>query len=365
MGATGWRLTLEPSADLVAWSLLRADDLPRDDVQVWSGLIHDASSLRNLAADATRGAAPLLMDPTTEARVAGELGAGLLPPALQRGLVAGSGEALLTICTRGWLAGVPWDALAVGEDGARLVQTCRLMGGLAPGLLPGDAAPNPPEPVSDHPAGLWLIDPGPPDGPWPPLYASGYPESVTKLIPLGARLLPDGLTFSPEDFAKVLQGGASSHLIYLGHIGSTSDSPAGVGLVLSGSGGAELLTAHAWLRQPNHWPAPERVALLGCGSDDSAPLEQTGLVTAALNAGASVVTGTRWPLPNDRGTIRILTAVSEAFGEQSVLSAMHRWQCSELETWRRSGDPHASPLYWSAPVTYDRTLLTAARRTAV
>ena len=204
---------------------------------------------------------------------------------------------------------------------------------------------------------LWLVDPGPPDGPWPPLYPFGYPAEVTALPRANDTILPDGAPFTPDDLAECLAGRRWGSLVYFGHIGTKSDLPAGVGLVFSGPTGPELLTAHAWLRDPARWPAPPRVALLGCGSDDSGALEQSGLMAAALNAGASVVIGTRWPLANTPGAIRLLQATSTALAEPSVVDAIRRWQCAELDLWRSTGDPSSSPLYWSSPVTYDKTLL--------
>jgi hypothetical protein len=355
MAAVGWRLTLEPCADLIAWSLLRAEGSPGARVAAWSGLIEDCSRLRAVAAAAVGGAAPALADPQAEAAVARELGDALLPPALQRELLATRTPPLLTICTRGWLSRVPWDALAVGRDGARLVQTCLVLGGLPPGIT---AARNTPAaPFRDRGRGVWVVDPGPPEGRWPPLYPSGYPGEVVAMVPATDRLLPDGLGLDQEDLAAELRNAPWDRLVYFGHIGSRSDSPAGAGLVLSCSDGPELLTAHAWLREPERWPAPQRVALLGCASDDTDSPEQTGLVTAAMNAGASVVVATRWALPNRPGAPRLLRAVSAALAEDLVLDPVRSWQCAELASWRATGDPDSSPLYWASPVVYDSALL--------
>lgn len=352
MGSVGWRLTLEPCRDLVAWSLLRAEADAGTDVQAWSGLIEDAAGLRAIALSAVTGG---MLDPVSEAEAARTLGGELLPPVLQKALLGASQVHLLTLCTRGWLSQVPWDALAIGQDGARLVQKCVLLGGLPPGLV---ESPDHDDLVPEAGPGLWVVDPGPPDGRWSSLYPAGYPAAVTKSVPADDQLLPDGLAFTADDLSRALGARPWARWVYFGHVANQTGLPAGVGLVLSGNDGPDLLTAHRLLRNPERWPMPGRVALLGCGSDDSSLSEQTGLVTAAMRAGADVVTATRWPLVNSEGATRLLAAVSAALLEPSVLSAVRRWQCAELEHWRSSGDPNSSPLYWASAITYDRHLLT-------
>lgn len=351
MSPVGWRLTVEPCRNLVAWSLLRAADAEAE-VRAWSGLIEDASHLREVARCALDGA---LLDPAGEAAAARALGGELLPAVLQKELLAAREPQLVTIAARGWLAQVAWDALAIGQDGARLVQRALVLGGLPAGLtedpLPAGIAP------SGEP-GLWLVDPGPPDGRWPPLYPAGYPAAVAACPPAGDLLVPDGLAFSAADFAAALDSRRWSRLVYFGHIANPVGTPAGVGLVLAGPDGVDQLTAHRWLRTPERWPMPRRVALLGCGSDDSSLAEQSGLVTAAMKAGAALVTATRWPLANTGGAVRLLAAVSAALLEPDVLASVHAWQCAELERWRSTGDADSSPLYWASAVSYDRQLLT-------
>lgn len=358
MGSVGWRLTLEPCLDLVAWSLLRAEAGAEAEVQAWSGLVADAARLRATVRRALDGA---LLDPVAEVEVARELGGELLPAVLQRALLAADEPPLVTICTRGWLSQVAWDALAIGQDGARLVQQAVVLGGLPAGLVEGPPAD---ETLSFTDPGLWVIDPGPPDGRWQPLYPAGYPATITACVPATDQLVPDGLPFAADDLAAALASQRWARLVYFGHIANPAGVPAGVGLVLGGADGADLLTAHRWLRSPERWPMPSRVALLGCGSDDSGLAEQTGLVTAAMNAGAAFVTATRWPLANTKGAIRLLSAVSAALLEPSVLTAMRAWQDAELERWRSTGDPDSSPLYWAAAVSYDRHLLATGVRHA-
>lgn len=352
MSAVGWRLTLEPCADLVAWSLLRREPASAG-VQVWAGLIEDGSRARELTMLLTSGPDPGLADPVQEALGARELGFALLPQVLRRGLEDASSLQTLTICSRGWLARVPWDALAVNQDGRRVVETSVLLGGLAAGLLEGRVAPDRPEGVGS----LWVVDPGPPEGAWRPLFPSGYPDELAAAIRPGDSLVPSGLPFDAADLSRALTEQPWARFIYLGHIGARSESPAATGLVLTGPGGPALLTAHEWLRDPSRWPAPAKVALLGCGSDDAGHQEHSGLITAALNAGAGLVTGTRWSMANREGVLRLVAGVSDAFEARSPLHALRAWQLGELDRWRQTGDPAASPAFWSALVSYDRGLL--------
>lgn len=356
MAIVGWRLTLEPCADLVAWSLLRTGVGP--EVTAWSGLIEDAVPAREVARRLLVGSGRGDPDPATEADAARSLGSTLLPIELCRGLTAGTRPATLTICVRGWPASVPWQALVVDGADERLVERCVVLGGLAPGLLaeePGDHRTARGPGVDD--SQLWVVDPGPPEGSWPPLFPAGYPGEVTSLIGGGDRLVPDGAQFSRTELAGELIDRRWAGLVYLGHIGARESSPAATGLVLAGQSGADLLTAHDWLREPRRWPMPPRVALLGCGSDDAAALEHSGLVTAALKAGAGLVTATRWPLANGPGALRAFAAVANAHSVPAVHHALRDWQLGELDRWRRSAAPACSPHYWSSLVTYDRGLL--------
>lgn len=352
MRGPGLRLTVEPAGTMVAWSLLRVDD-EQPQGEVWSGLMPDAAAVRPLVeSDDTRGHA--LVDPLREADLARRLGAALLPAALRDALLTPGGTPLLTVLARGWLAQVPWDALAVGWDGARVIERAVTLAGLPPGIV-DDIATLPPTPSGV--GTLWLVDPGPPDGSWPPLYPMGYPDDV-RAAPAEPtdELLPEGLPFGAEDLARQLECQAPDQWVYLGHVTSDPESPAASSLVLSDSRGARLFTAHEWLREPHRWPAPSKVALIGCGSDEARSQEHSGLPTAALRAGASLVTTTRWPLPNTTGAIRLMRAV--AFAQRhGGLSTLRRWQQDELARWRTTGAADHAPLFWGALASYDRVLL--------
>lgn len=351
MSGVGWRLTMEPCGALVAWALVRVDE-EHPEGRVSAGLIEDAVRLRDLALRLADLHGTPMADPISEANAARELGLGLIPSALRHDLRETVGW--LTVCVRGWLARVPWSSLALDWDGTRVVERCVVLGGLAPGLAEG---------VADAPRStggqgcLWVVDPGPPDGAWPPLFPSGYPDPLRAAAARGDVLAPDGLGLDADALAALLASRSWAQFAYLGHVAASPTSPAAGGLVLSGRDAASVFTAHAWLREPHRWPSPPRVALLGCGSDDAAPFEQVGLATAALRAGASMVTTTRWSLPNTPGTTALLPAVTSAHATDDPHVALRRWQLGELERWRRTAAADASPLLWAALVTYDLELL--------
>jgi hypothetical protein len=88
-----------------------------------------------------------------------------------------------------------------------------------------------------------------------------------------------------------------SRLTYFGHaLSGSAERPAGAGILLRDG----WFTAADWLREPNRWPAPARVAFIACHSNDAHVPEQMGLVIAAANAGAHTITSTRWTLPIDQ-----------------------------------------------------------------
>ena len=355
----GWRLTFEPIGESLAWSLIRIDD-DHPQGRVWAG-VHDA--IGQVRADVLAlhpvrsGGNPWdspLADPQAEEHCAVSLGRALLPEPLRRALVSELSRHTLTIATRSWPTAVPWCALALDETGTRLVERCRVIGGLPPGMVSGL------EPVieGDGPP-LWVVDPGPiaSSGGFPPLYPDGYPEELMAAAKSAcAALVPDSGTFTVDDLSVYLGGRQPSRWLYLGHISHGSAmSPAAVGLVLRRG----PLTAHDWLAEPGRWPAPSRVGLVGCAGDDAQDLELTGLVAAALTAGARMVLTTRWFVPGDRqdalGTTRLAVAADRALSDDDPVEALTAWQRVELGRWRSTGVLDASPLLWAALVLYDES----------
>lgn len=376
----GWRLTLEPMADMIAWSLLRrvqvggtADRTPPE--LIGAGIRPDVQGLQALVArlvpfeDERTGQALSdpwscdLTDRDAERDAAIKLGTALLPTDLRAELTQARSDVrhTLTIATRGWISAAPWDAVALDESAEiRLVERAQTWGGLSPALFAGDR----PRLGTASTRRLAVVDPGPvglddePD----PLYPGGYPEALEALEEDGRldRLVPNWDPMSADDFGALLREPEGwESLCYLGHIKRGSAAAAGAaGMVFQRAGRVELLTARSWIAEPERWPAPPRVGLIGCGSDDSFLVEQTGLPIATLKAGADFLTSTRWTLPSDRdppaamGTTRLAIAVLDALTSGRPERAMRDWQLAELANWRRSGEPESSPLLWASLVNY-------------
>ncbi|MEO3755242.1 hypothetical protein [Streptomyces sp. B6B3] len=110
------------------------------------------------------------------------------------------------------------------------------------------------------------------------------------------------------------------------------------------------------------WPAPPRVALIGCESGgDLRFVEPFGLATAMIHNGAELVTATRWVLPTSfafhrlaglpesvRPLSRAITAVDTAHEHRDPVNRLGRWQREQLDHWRAGGRIEHSPLLWAA-----------------
>ncbi|MFD4458518.1 CHAT domain-containing protein [Nocardia sp. NPDC058480] len=111
------------------------------------------------------------------------------------------------------------------------------------------------------------------------------------------------------------------------------------------------------------WPMPSRVALIACESGgDLRFTEALGLTTAAMAAGAELVTATRWPLPTDHAFHTLtptttyplqsaICAVDTAHDSPTPIPTLLTWQRSRLAAWRDAPTPENSPLLWSAFAT--------------
>ncbi|MFD6398534.1 CHAT domain-containing protein [Nocardia sp. NPDC060249] len=113
----------------------------------------------------------------------------------------------------------------------------------------------------------------------------------------------------------------------------------------------------------DRWPMPSRVALIACESGgDLRFTEALGLTTAALSAGAELVTATRWPLPTDHAFHTLtpttghplqaaICAVDTAHDSSTPVPTLLTWQRSQLSAWRDAPAPENSPLLWAAFAT--------------
>ncbi|MGW4242472.1 CHAT domain-containing protein [Nocardia sp. NPDC004722] len=116
--------------------------------------------------------------------------------------------------------------------------------------------------------------------------------------------------------------------------------------------------------QPGHeiWRMPTRVAIIACeGGVDFRSAETFGLIMAALDAGAELVTTTRWVLPTDtafrkfttlpaarRPTTRLALQVDAAHDATDPIATLTDWQRQQLSSWRETGDIGYTPLLWAA-----------------
>ena len=112
------------------------------------------------------------------------------------------------------------------------------------------------------------------------------------------------------------------------------------------------------------WPMPPRVAIIACeGGADFRSTETFGLVIAMLNAGAELVTTTRWTMPTDltfwkyyksleaekiRPTTDFALEVDAAHASADPIGQLADWQRRQLELWRRDKNVANSPLVWAS-----------------
>lgn len=198
-----------------------------------------------------------------------------------------------------------------------------------------------------------------------------------------------------------------SRLFFLGHISSDTEEPGTAALHLSDTprdvrgmhravagnlplSALDLLVGTTLIEDPSTWryygadgpelgddiwPMPARVALIACeGSVDYRTVETYGLVIAILNAGAGLVTTTRWPLPSDNTfrradercrrvtterneaevqticpTTELALEVDRAHDGTDPVAALRRWQIEQLGRWLADPDDlRYSPLAWAA-----------------
>ncbi|TDD60678.1 CHAT domain-containing protein [Kribbella antibiotica] len=351
-----WRLTLEPVGNDVAWSLLLNNGTGTSAVD--AGIIRDTRNEEHAAMDIPPLAGKsALLDPDHERGLATLLGRRLLPPMLREALEAGTHT--LYVATRGWLANLPWEALVIDSDNRRLIEAAVLVGAMSPGIIATRVRTA--APFTPTGAGLAIVDAGPPRNTARQdysIYPGGLPVGLVTDLAADA-VAPGDYSMSAEMAGEALTGTPWSRLLYLGHIAAGhQDEPAATALVFQRRGEADKLTAAKWLAEPQTWPAPARVALIGCGSDDARFMEASGLPVAAVNAGAHLVTCTRWALPADAPadasgpTTGLARAVLHAHRSAKPVHALRAWQVQQLCTWKKRPTPEVSPFFWASLATY-------------
>ncbi|WP_405988754.1 hypothetical protein [Streptomyces sp. NBC_00986] len=341
----------------------------------------------------------------SERRLARTLAEALWPEQLTaqiRQVAERAGRPLVRIQPSPRVAQVPWELLAV-DDGTdvRLIDLADVVTTAPASLRPRKPAPAPAQNTGTGPVVL-VLDPRVPgfraDSPLGSVL--GPPGSDPELLSLVRARLDAGAVvpsvatpveaFRRTDLDRdwlsgVLRRGAR-RLMYVGHVsgapvegGQSEDGALHLCCDAGASGLAEPLRTHRPLSakdlllgslplradgEPGAliWPAPPRVALIGCESGgDLRFAESFGLATAMLYNGAELVTATRWVLPTSFAFHRLarlpesvrplseaIVAVDTAHEDEDPVRSLGGWQREQLDRWRADGRIEHSPLLWAA-----------------
>ncbi|WP_406091699.1 hypothetical protein [Streptomyces sp. NBC_01013] len=338
----------------------------------------------------------------TEHRLAHTLAGALWPQELTtqiRRVSERAGRPLVRIQPSPRVAQVPWELLAVDEGDVRLIDLADVVTTAPTSLRRQNTAGRP---ARDTGPVVLVLDPRVPgfraDSPLGSVL--GPPGSDPELLSLVQDRLDAGavepsLGAPAEAFRRtdldrdwlsgVLRAGAR-RLMYVGHVsgapvegGQSEDGTLHLCCGPDSAGLTEPVRTHRPLSakdlllgtlpvradgEPGAliWPAPPRVALIGCESGgDLRFAESFGLATAMLHNGAELVTATRWVLPTSFAFHRLaglpeslrplseaITAVDTAHEHLDPVHRLGRWQREQLDRWRAGGRIEHSPLLWAA-----------------
>ncbi|MER7922485.1 hypothetical protein ABTY96_05010 [Streptomyces sp. NPDC096057] len=313
-----------------------------------------------------------------------------------------AGRPLVRIQPSPRVAQVPWELLAVdaGTD-VRLIDLADVVTTAPASLRPRTPATGRPRGADAGPVVL-VLDPRVPGFRADSALGSvlGPPGSDPELSALVRTRLDAGpvvpsVTAPAEAFRRtdldrdwlsdVLREGAR-RLLYVGHVsgapvegGQSEDGALHLCCAAGATGLAEPVRTHRPLSakdlllgslplradgEPGAriWPAPPRVALIGCESGgDLRFAESFGLATAMLHNGAELVTATRWVLPTSfafhrlaqlpesvRPLTEAIVAVDTAHEHEDPVLSLGGWQREQLDRWRAEGRIEHAPLLWAA-----------------
>lgn len=314
-------------------------------------------------------------------------------------------------------AQVPWELLPItvpGPDGAsvtmRLIEVADILQEVPAGVHAGRARL--PQPWQQEVEGttLFVIDPRT-NVAGPVLDESGHEAFRARMALTGHPTSRVDSEFNRRHLHEALTAQTPpNRLIYVGHVVMSEDSPGATSLLLSdnyqmfgvtaafnvvqrplsaldileGTKNSErriqyILEYDKVKRRDIKWPAereikqsgaeiwpmPSRVVLVACdsGADLRNP-EPFGLALALINAGAELVTATKWTLPTDRAfhlldgvasdpLLDTALALDDAHATQDPVSAISHWQRGRLAEWQSGATaPTASPILWAAFSTY-------------
>lgn len=332
-----------------------------------------------------------LTDLARESALSAELGALLIPPDVVRRLVERSPREprpLWRITPSPSLTAVPFELLIVG--GRRLLDLVDICYE-PPSLVRATRARTPRAWRPDAPT-LYIVDPSAPPGSGllPTLSPAGRAAFTARVASMSTPGSVVGDHLDRVGLHEELDL-SPSRLFYVGHVSAADDEPGSAALhlsdddiewglahVVNGSHrpftALDLLlgTAHPDLGEgqqtlptaPGHelWPMPPRIAIIACdGGSDYRASETFGLVTALANAGAELVTTTRWSLPTDAAfrdfgrvddepgpTTALALAVDDAHASAEPERRLLDWQRAKLAVWTELGRIVDSPLSWAA-----------------
>jgi hypothetical protein len=289
------------------------------------------------------------------------------------------------------LARVPWELLLT-PDGRRLFEVCEIVLD-PPSTIYADRSYQPAEwaTVRDLPV-LHVIDPRLSVWGQQTLTAAGtaaFAERLTRLQQTGRACARPQQKRPQSDFTRqqlnFALGTDRSRLLYFGHVSAAADNPGTAALHLSDGplSALELLLGTSRCANPDVWagyganrsqygneiwPMPSRVAMIACeGSVDFRSTETFGLVMAMLNAGAGLVTTTRWPLPSDSAfhpadnaepsdpaepvlpTTELALTVDDAHDQDDPIAELRTWQRAQWKRWQDEPENlRYSPILWAA-----------------
>ncbi|WP_329438765.1 hypothetical protein [Streptomyces canus] len=348
-----------------------------------------------------------MTDPRNEHALARELAEAMWPEGLTaqiRQVSAQAGRPLVRIQASPRVAQVPWELLAVdAESDVRLIDLADVVTTAPTSLRRPDPELSPrPAPDTDNDTVVLVLDPRIPgfraDSPLGSVL--GPPGSDPELLAFVQNRLDAGAVvpsvatpaevFRRTDLDRDWLSGAlrkgARRLMYVGHVsgapvegGQSEDGTLHLCCGPGTTGLAEAVRTHRPLSakdlllgtlplradgEPGAriWPAPPRVALIGCESGgDLRFAESFGLATAMLHNGAELVTATRWVLPTSFAFHRLaglpesvrplsaaVVAVDTAHEDQDPVARLGRWQREQLDHWRADGRIEHSPLLWAA-----------------
>lgn len=330
------------------------------------------------------------------------LTSAVLPPELATEIAEKSATEVirLRLCPSPRLAQIPWELLLL-PDGRRLIEAAEIVHD-PPTVFYAERRRQPVawDSVAEQPV-VYVVDPALQDPRHQVLTSEGvrrFSRRISEIRAAGRLFAGDLLPQNPRatvtrDYFSDALKTSISRLLFVGHISSDPEEPGSAAIHLSdvlpckgmhraAKGSVPLsaldfrlgttliddpsvwdyyLSDHPQLGD-EIWPMPVRVALVACeGSVDYRTIETYGLVMAILNAGAELVTTTRWALPSDLAfrsddkganalpTTELALEVDRAHDQPDPVAVLREWQVAQLHQWLADPDDlRYSPITWAA-----------------